>query len=248
MTATLHNALEVATKATDPALSHGEFPSYRDMRAALGTLSANIHTLMGEVNAAEDKVRHCQEEIGAWKELCRGTDTEYNQLNEQCERLNGELDRTQGHWSDLMEFIRTGLGLDERATDKVDDVRAIIGNLIKDSRLLSRVRDEVNGTFVAGQVMTTDGVKTLTDAVKASRKTSMGTAATEPATEHFMPGAPEPVERVQRVKRPQGDTTFIRFGHLSDGTSLWRRAGDHTKTYLTWPEVVRFQEAVEVPE
>ena len=69
-----------------------------------------------------------------------------------------------------------------------------------------------------------------------------------PDRQHFSIGSPEPAARVQKVKRPQGDITFIRFGRLSDGKSLWRRVGDDSKTYLTWSEVVRYQAAVEVPE
>lgn len=69
-----------------------------------------------------------------------------------------------------------------------------------------------------------------------------------PAHQHFPIGAPEPPARVNRVTRPQhspAGAVFVRVGVLSDGKSVWRREGDDSALLLRWPEIVRYQAAVE---
>lgn len=137
-------ALQVADKAADRNTPAQEHPSLVHMIYALEIL-ANGH-------------RTYREKAVAWE----GT---AERLGRELEDANRELDRTQGAWSDLMEFIRAALNLDVRALDDPAEVRKILGRAFADARLWARVKDMAAGKFVAGDVVTADA---------AGRETSVG--------------------------------------------------------------------------
>lgn len=136
--------------------------------------------------------RTMRDKAEAWKKQTEGT-------NDECDRLNEELDRTQDEWRDLMEFIRTALGLppqslglDERAMSDKTDPRSILGQVFADARLLARIRDEVNGKFVAGSVVTADAMNTVAE------------MAAEPAKPWAMPGYTTRIEGGSLWMAPEG--------------------------------------------
>jgi hypothetical protein len=149
-------ALQVADKAADRNTPAADHPSIVNMVYALEILA--------------DRFRYWQEKAKAWEASSgrmarRAMDATAarDQAVREGRELNAELDRTQGEWADLMEFIRAALNLDVRALDDVADVaevRKILGRALTDARLLARVRDEVNGRFVAGSVVTADTLNT----------------------------------------------------------------------------------------
>jgi len=237
----LNGALDIADRVSDRNLSWAEHPSLINMIYAVEVLADAFRDMERKREEWQTRAENMRDEAEAWKEQAQGADD-----------LNAELDRTQGAWSDLMEFIRSALNLDVRALDDPAEVRKILGRAFADARLWSRVKDMVGGKFVAGDVVTADAMNAFSQAVmtadgRVKLNFDIMAAFSGPDRQHFPIGSPEPAARVQKVKRPQGDITFIRFGRLSDGRSLWRRVGDDSKTYLTWAQVVQFQAAVEVP-
>jgi len=230
----LNEALDVADKVADRELSWAEHPSMINMIYAVEILGREFRT--------------ARDQVDTWKERAEANLTDADYMQGKLDDANAELDRTQGAWSDLMEFIRSALNLDVRALDDPAEVRKILGRAFADARLWARVKDMVAGKFTAGDTVAADRLNTIMTAdglVKLNF--DIQGAFSGPNREQFPVGAPEPVARVQKVKRPQGDITFIRYGRLSDGKSLWRRVGDNSKTYLTWSQVVQFHAAVEVP-
>jgi hypothetical protein len=149
-------ALQVADKAADRNTPAADHPSIVNMVYALEILANGL--------------RHWQEKAKAWetssgrmaRRAMDATAARDRAVREGRE-LNAELDRTQGEWSGLMEFIRTALGLspqslgvDERALCDKTDPRSILGQVFADARLLRRIRDEVNGRVTAGDAVTAD--------------------------------------------------------------------------------------------
>lgn len=154
-------ALTVADKATDRTLPAAEHPALQDMIYALEILADGHRRGWEQAKAWEASASRMQQ---------RAMDATVlrDRAVRDLESANAELDRTQGHWSDLMEFIRTALGLspqslgvDKRALRDKTDPRSILGQVFADARLLRRVRAEVNGDFVAGGAVTADAVNTL---------------------------------------------------------------------------------------
>lgn len=148
---------------------------------ALGRVVARLHRKLDDACAERDTMT---EKARAWERSSteqRRLEDEATKWQERAEAMRGdvenltaELDRTQGHWSDLMAFIRAQLSVsDDRNLDDVTQVRQLLGAALKDARLLARVRDELNGHFVAGDMVTAENLNVLKDAVKAGRKTGM---------------------------------------------------------------------------
>lgn len=153
-------ALAIADRATGPA--------------ALDSPPLTLMSMLRALEILADGHRCYKEKAEAWR-------ASSERMAQRATDANEELDRTQEHWSDLMYFIRTTLNLDVRALDDVAEVRKILGRALTDARLLRRIRDEVNGHFMAAVQKTTDEVKGTADAVnavKAARETNTGTAET----------------------------------------------------------------------
>lgn len=140
----LRDALSIADKVSDKELSWAEHPSMINMIYALEVLAADYRTMD----------RKAEE----WQ-------TRAEAMRETAESANDELDRTQGAWSDLMEFIRSALNLDVRALDDAGEVRTILGRAFADARLWARVKELAAGNFRAGDVVTADALNAFSEAV-----------------------------------------------------------------------------------
>lgn len=154
----IEEALQVADKVADRESSWAEHPSMVNMIYALEILAADYRTAQG-------KAQEWEASSNRMTRRAMDATTTRDQAVREGRELNTELRRAQGQWSNLTEFIRTALNLDAGvALDDVGDVRKILGREFAASRILARVRDEVNGKFVAGSVVTADAVNTAQDA------------------------------------------------------------------------------------
>jgi hypothetical protein len=122
---------------------------------------------------------------------------------------------------------------------------------------LARIRDEVNGKFVAGGAVTAaepakpspggyatqlrDGqvwsAPVGTDPTDWYKWTCVGSATDftiTPARQAFPAGSPEPSSRVRRVARVGGSATFTRVACTVDGQSLWHEDTESDSAPL-WP-------------
>jgi hypothetical protein len=146
-------ALQVADKAADRSTPAADTPSLVNMIYALEILADGYRVANQKARAWELSSTHAHDQLALKlrqsKDDRQRLDQRLEQINSEIESLNDELDHTQGCWSDLMEFIRTALGLDERALDDTVDVRRILGRALADARLFAQVRDLVNGDFRA---------------------------------------------------------------------------------------------------
>lgn len=224
----IEEALQVADKSTDRNTPARDHPSLVKMIYALEILA--------------DGHRTYREKATAWEETA-------GRLGREVRAANKELDRTQGHWSDLMTFIRAGLGItDDRALDTPAEVRRLLGQAIADARMWARVKDLVAGNFVAGDVVTADALNALGEAVKAGRKTGMGDAP--PVPRRFRVDADEPhvgVRHVRWADHVNPMAAFTRVGCLVDGRSLWREDDEDEGSALwLWSQLVRDHPAVEI--
>lgn len=293
-------ALQVADKAADRNTPAADHPSIVNMVYALEILANGL--------------RHWQEKAEAWeassnrmaRRALDATATR-DRAVKALESANEELDRTQGEWSGLMEFIRTALGLspqslgvDERALCDKTDPRSILGQVFADARLWARVKDMANGKFVAGDVVTADALNAFNDTLAATTEpkgyttratpegvwsapagtdpkdlskwtrlgdladftlnmefpkltklmaADVGQAFRKPTREpvRFEPYAPEPSERVKRVRKTPAIVTagyasssFTRIGKTVNGLSIWHEDAQPDATVLWgWPDVVR---------
>jgi len=225
-------ALRVADKVADRELSWADHPSMVNMIYALEILANDYRTM--------------QEKAQAWERSYRDRTYAHDQ---RARKLRDARDTVQ-RLNELVEFMRTALGLDAHALDDPDRARKILGGVFADARLWARVKNMAGGKFVAGDVVTADVMNAVSEAVKSSRETDMGTmesltvkpAAAEPRK--FAAGSREPgqVKRVGRVDRP--DVTFTRMGLLPNGNGVWRRDGE--AALLEWAHMVKFVPVVEI--
>jgi hypothetical protein len=150
-------ALQVADKAADRNTPAADHPSIVNMVYALEIL-ANGYRAM-------------QEKAQAWEQSYRSQTYAHDQ---RARKLRDVRDIVQ-RLNELVEFMRTALGLDAHALDDPNRARRILGGVFADARMWARVKDMAGGKFVAGDVVTADVMNAVSEAVKSSRETDTGT-------------------------------------------------------------------------
>ena len=275
-----NEALAVADKAADRNTPYSEAPSIMNMIYALEILADGYRQYVSISTRRNNEIRDMNEELDRtqthWSDLMESVRSALGQPNTKFEDIPQQIrllvaenkavtlenDQMWGKWGEyeanlieLVRFLRDGLGWvpapdAELARGASDGLYRAVGQVFADARLWARVKELAAGNFRAGDTVTADALNAFSEAVKAGRKPGITILSADeaPARQHFSVGAPEPGPRVNRVTRPQhspAGAVFTRVGVLSDGKSVWRREDDDSALLLRWPEIVRYQAAVE---
>src|SRR3954465_9014081 len=153
--------------------------------------------------------RTMQEKAQAWERSYRDRTYAHDQ---RAQKLRDARD-TVHRLNELVEFMRTALGLDAHALDDPDRARKILGGVFADARMWARVKDMAGGKFVAGDVVTADVMNAVSEAVTAAKDPKGYTTRVTHEGVWWAPAGTDPADRDKwtRLDDATGFTLNVEF-------------------------------------